>query len=138
MSRQRVIQNLHQLSVRAILNAGDGDHTDGGGLLVRVRGTSTAWVFRYTAANGRRREMGLGIARRSNTVLGAPLGVSALAVGAGRDGRSGLSRRLRSRLGRGQSPENGDQGQEPADHQHRHRELRDQSPAPWRTPYPRR
>jgi integrase len=47
--------------------AKDGDHSDGGGLLLRVRGESAAWVFRYTAPSGRRREMGLGVAHRGST-----------------------------------------------------------------------
>jgi integrase len=58
---------LHKLSVREIQAAGEGDHTDGGGLLLRVRSDSSSWVLRYTATSGRRREMGLGVARRSNT-----------------------------------------------------------------------
>ena len=67
MARKRIVSNLHQLTVREVLAAGDGDHTDGGGLLLRVRGESASWVFRYTAASGRRREMGLGVARRGST-----------------------------------------------------------------------
>jgi integrase len=46
--------------------AGDGDLSDGGGLLLRARGESASWVFRYTAASGRRREMGLGICHRGS------------------------------------------------------------------------
>jgi hypothetical protein len=39
----------------------DGNHTTGvPGLMLRVRGPSRVWVFRYTAIDGRRREMGLG------------------------------------------------------------------------------
>lgn len=94
MSRQRLIQNLHQLSVRAILNAGDGDHTDGGGLLLRVRGASTSWVFRYTAPNGRRREMGLGIAHRASSAL------ATASLTAARD----LSHQARDMLVRGLDP----------------------------------
>ena len=67
MVRKRIVSNLHQLTVREVLAAGDGDHTDGGGLLLRVRGESANWVFRYTAASGRRREMGLGVAHRGST-----------------------------------------------------------------------
>jgi hypothetical protein len=37
MARQRSASNLHQLTVREILAAGAGDHTDGGGLPLRVR-----------------------------------------------------------------------------------------------------
>jgi integrase len=57
---------LHLLTVREAQAAGEGDHTDGGGLLLRVRGDSASWVLRYTAPSGRRREMGLGVARRNN------------------------------------------------------------------------
>lgn len=59
---------LHLLSTREVLNAGDGAHHDGGGLYLKVRAAdgSAAWVFRYTAPTGRRREMGLGPVHRSN------------------------------------------------------------------------
>lgn len=59
---------LHLLSAREVLNAGEGDHGDGGGLLLRLRAAdaSAAWVFRFTSPTGRRREMGLGAAYRSN------------------------------------------------------------------------
>jgi integrase len=66
MPRRRLPARLHLLSVRALQSAGDGDHSDGGGLLLRVREGSTSWVFRYTAGNGKRREMGLGPAHRAN------------------------------------------------------------------------
>ncbi len=67
MARKRIVSNLHQLTVREILSATDGDLSDGGGLILRIRGQSASWVLRYTAATGRRREMGLGIARRGST-----------------------------------------------------------------------
>ena len=38
----------------------DGWHADGGNLYLFVRGTGRTWVFRYTAPDGRRRNMGLG------------------------------------------------------------------------------
>ena len=62
---------LHLLTAREVLNAGEGDHGDGGGLLLRIRAAdaSAAWVFRYTSPIGRRREMGLGPAYRSNAAL---------------------------------------------------------------------
>lgn len=66
-SRKRTTARLHLLTARQVQAAGEGDHSDGGGLLLRVRGTSSAWVFRYTAPTGRRREMGLGIAHRGST-----------------------------------------------------------------------
>lgn len=39
-----------------------GELNDGGGLLLRLRGESVGWVFRYTSPNGKRREKGLGAA----------------------------------------------------------------------------
>lgn len=38
----------------------DGWHADGGNLYLFVRGDSRAWVFRYSAPDGKRRNMGLG------------------------------------------------------------------------------
>lgn len=67
MTRKRTASKLHLLTVREVQTAGDGDHTDGGGLLLRVRGTSASWVLRYTAPTSRRREMGLGVARRGSS-----------------------------------------------------------------------
>jgi integrase len=55
------------MTVREVQSAPEGDHADGGGLMLRVRGESASWVLRYTAPSGRRREMGLGVARRSNS-----------------------------------------------------------------------
>jgi integrase len=63
MARKRIVSNLHQLTVREILAAPEGDLSDGGGLILRIRGQSASWVFRYTATTGKRREMGLGVAR---------------------------------------------------------------------------
>ena len=54
------------LTVRQVQTAGEGDHSDGGGLALRVRGSSACWVLRYTAPSGRRREMGLGVCRRAS------------------------------------------------------------------------
>jgi hypothetical protein len=66
MARKRTSVRLHLLTVKQVQAAGDGDHSDGGGLLLRVRGESTSWVFRFTSPAGRRREMGLGVARRGS------------------------------------------------------------------------
>lgn len=66
MATKRTAARLHLLTVRGLQAAKDGDHSDGGGLLVRVRGESCSWVFRFTAPTGRRREMGLGVVRRGN------------------------------------------------------------------------
>ena len=64
MATKRTAARLHLMTVREVQAAKDGDHSDGGGLLLRVRGESCSWVFRYTGPSGRRREMGLGVARR--------------------------------------------------------------------------
>ncbi|MCW5631826.1 MAG: tyrosine-type recombinase/integrase [Rubrivivax sp.] len=63
---QRSAANLHRLTARQVHHAGDGDHADGGGLLLRVRGESASWVLRFTAPSGRRREMGLGACTRGS------------------------------------------------------------------------
>ena len=60
---------LRLLTVREVLTAAEGDHFDGGGLTLRIRGGSAAWVFRYSSPLGRRREMGLGKAIRASAVL---------------------------------------------------------------------
>ncbi|MEO8154023.1 MAG: Arm DNA-binding domain-containing protein [Rhizobacter sp.] len=67
MNLKRTVSKLHLLSTREVQAAPDGDHADGGGLLLRVRAQSASWVLRYTALTGRRREMGLGIARKATT-----------------------------------------------------------------------
>jgi hypothetical protein len=69
MTRTRTAARLHLLTVKQIQAAAEGDHNDGGGLLLRVRQSSTSWVFRYTSPTGKRREMGLGTAHRSNAAL---------------------------------------------------------------------
>lgn len=64
--RKRDARGLHQLTARQVQNAPEGDLSDGGGLLLRVRGDSASWVLRFTAPSGRRREMGLGVAYRGS------------------------------------------------------------------------
>lgn len=49
-----------KLAPVAIKNFGDGWHSDGGNLYLFVRGDSRAWVFRFVAPDGKRRNMGLG------------------------------------------------------------------------------
>lgn len=51
--KRRLASRLHLLSVREVMNARDGEHSDGGGLTLRCNGDNAAWVFRYTAATGR-------------------------------------------------------------------------------------
>jgi integrase len=49
-----------------VFNARDRELFDGGGLLLRCSGANAAWVFSYTSAAGKRREMGLGACARHN------------------------------------------------------------------------
>ena len=65
-SKEESPPELHLLTVREVQTAGDGDHSDGGGLILRVRDASASWVFRYTSPTGKRREMGLGVVHRGN------------------------------------------------------------------------
>lgn len=66
-----VIEFLKALQVK---HAPDGDLSDGGGLLLRVRGDAANWVFRFTAPSGKRREMGLGpVSRGSLAAAGESL-----------------------------------------------------------------
>ena len=58
----RQCNQVRLTSPREVQVASDGDHSDGGGLFLRVKGSNASWVYRYTAPDGRRREMGLGIA----------------------------------------------------------------------------
>jgi integrase len=56
----------HLLSAMAVKNARDGELGDGEGLLLRIHRTRASWVFRFTASDGRRRELGLGALDRSS------------------------------------------------------------------------
>ena len=49
-----------KLAPVALKTLRDGWHADGGNLYLFVRGDSRAWVFRFVAPDGRRRNMGLG------------------------------------------------------------------------------
>ena len=49
--KRRFAANLHRLSVREIQVARDGDYTDGGGLILRVKNGSAVWVLRQAASN---------------------------------------------------------------------------------------
>jgi hypothetical protein len=63
---RRTAAKLHLLTTKQVQHAAEGDHSDGGGFLLRVRGESCSWVLRYTSPTGRRREMGLGVCRRGS------------------------------------------------------------------------
>lgn len=69
MDKKRNAAGLNRLTVRTIQTAGEGDFSDGGGLTLRVTPSSAQWVLRYTSLSGKRREMGLGRAERSNASL---------------------------------------------------------------------
>jgi hypothetical protein len=62
---ERIKMAMHLLSARQVHTATSGDHPDGGGLFLRSTPKGSSWVLRYTAPDGRRREMGLGTAERS-------------------------------------------------------------------------
>jgi hypothetical protein len=53
MARRRIPNQLHRLTVRGVQAASDGDLSDGGGLLLRIRGESASWVLRYGGASRR-------------------------------------------------------------------------------------
>lgn len=57
---------LEILSAREVQTAQDGDHSDGGGLILRVRGSRANWVFRFTSPDGRRRDAGFGTVHRQS------------------------------------------------------------------------
>lgn len=57
---------LHMLTPRQVLAAEAGDLADGGGLVLRIGSGRESWALRYTAPNGKRREMGLGVAYRDS------------------------------------------------------------------------
>lgn len=59
-------RTLHRLTARQVHEAANGEHYDGGGLLLRLADASAQWVFRYTSVAGRRRQMGLGPCLRGN------------------------------------------------------------------------
>jgi integrase len=64
--RRGVRLALHLLSARQVQTASAGDHQDGGGLFLRASDKGASWVLRFTAPDGRRREMGLGPAERGS------------------------------------------------------------------------
>ena len=90
MAKRRAAARLHLLTAKQVHAAADGDHSDGGGLLLRVRGGACSWVIRYTAPSGRRREMGLGVCHRGSAAQAAASLDSARDQA--RDGRDLLAR----------------------------------------------
>src|SRR5688572_21193013 len=66
IAKKRLGGSLNRLSVRQVQAATDGSYSDGGNLILRVQGSSSTWVFRYTSSSGTRREMGFGTCYRNN------------------------------------------------------------------------
>ena len=66
MAKRKLVARINLLSAREVLNARDCELSDGGGLLLRCTAERAAWVFRYTAPSGKRREMGFGTCERQN------------------------------------------------------------------------
>jgi len=65
---------IHRLTPVGVHKADDGDHNDGGGLVLRIVAGSGSWSFRYTSPAGKRREIGLGkLARNSQAAAGESL-----------------------------------------------------------------
>ena len=75
------------LTPEDVMFADDGCHYDVGGLLLKVRGDSASWVFRYTSLSGDKRpEMGLGKALcASRSQAAASLESARCATAAARD-----------------------------------------------------
>lgn len=64
---------IHRLTALQVQQA-KADCDDGGGLVLRVKTNGAAWAWRFTAPDGRRREMGLGpCQRQSQRVAGESL-----------------------------------------------------------------
>jgi integrase len=83
---RKLVSRINLLTTRAVMTAADGDHSDGGCLVLRVVDGAARWVFRYTAPSGRRREMGLGPCYRDNTaVTGQSLVLARKAAGEARE-----------------------------------------------------
>jgi len=74
MKSSVVLGVMHLLTPVAVRNAAEGSHKDGGGLFLNIKGASASWVLRYTAPDGRRREVGLGkLSRDSQAAAGKSL-----------------------------------------------------------------
>ena len=77
MAKRLLAAKLNLLSARQVFNAREAELSDGGGLLLRCSGAQAAWVFRYTSAAGKRREMGFGTcARHSLQAAGESLALA--------------------------------------------------------------
>jgi len=58
------VMAIHLLTARQVQAASNGDHADGGGLVLKVNTNRARWLFRFTSPAGLRRAMGLGAALR--------------------------------------------------------------------------
>jgi len=61
-------RGIHRLSATEVREA-RADLSDGGGLLLRVKPGGAAWAWRFTAPDGKRRELGLGVCNRQSAKL---------------------------------------------------------------------
>jgi integrase len=81
-------QGIERLTARQVQTA-KADMNDGGGLSIRVPragGGGPTWVYRFTAPDGRRRELGLGVVAQSSiTAAGASLTAARKAAAKARD-----------------------------------------------------
>src|SRR5262245_49567667 len=57
---------IHVLTPKEVQTAPNGDHRDGGGLVLKVYNGRARWLFRFTNPAGHRRAMGLGIVHRDS------------------------------------------------------------------------
>jgi integrase len=57
---------IHLLTARQVQTAAEGDHSDGGGLVLKVGAGRGRWLFRYTSPAGVRRAKGLGAVHRDS------------------------------------------------------------------------
>ena len=67
---------IHLLTARQIQAASDGDHSDGGGRVLKIHASSARWLFRFTSPAGVRRAMGVGAAHR-DTIAAASRSLTA-------------------------------------------------------------
>ena len=58
-------RGIHRLTAIEVREA-RADLDDGGGLVLRVKPNGAAWTWRFTAPNGKRREMGFGVCHRQS------------------------------------------------------------------------
>lgn len=62
---------IEMLKPLQVFKASEGRQSDGGCLFLVVKGTAASWLFRYTAPNGKRRDLALGACERSTIAIAA-------------------------------------------------------------------